>query len=672
MSNESRRDFLNRTALVAAGLSLGSWKSLSHGLRHSPEGSVGLLFDETDLPRMRETVKHPRFAPYWRSLADADLDADMKFLREELKLTSHVYDMARARVILERTSFAYVISRDRKQLEVAKLAIEKILAYPKWDYFYEGGEFTIGLQRAPEATIAMAFALDWMGSELSAEMRSEMERQIGEKGAPACYRTLWGMLHPDRVRGWTLDINSDYRYRGTIDLSRWPIILNSTNLKVIPIAGLGIAGCLLAGKHPQADRWRDLAIQSARAFAPMFGSDGSYEEGVSYWGYTALHLALFAEVLHRKQGTDIRSLIDFPGSVRYGLQMSMPTIGKPRDCVNFGDASLVGDTSVAAWVARNHKDRISQFVVTQIGEISSHYSIVWFDPAVTPQTPGPELYDARFAIDWVVSRTGWDEASTVVAMRSGLPANHEHADRNSIILKTRGERLFHDPFKASYSYTEPDWLLRKTEAHSAILINGKGHQYHDGKEGTNSSWAEAHITKYKSNEGYMVTTSDASEAYRLVSPSVDHVRRTLVFVKPDVLIVHDDVKLKEPGSVQARFQIYNEDGKGKGSARKSGFSIGRPRASLAATVLSSGTPTIKVSKLDLPEKIGVFPFVEVENPTSTEHQIITVCSLGGPGAKGIDFKTKRDKDTWTISGKQGAKSFTVVLSPGKEVEVRQE
>lgn len=672
MNNESRRDFLNRTALVAAGLSLGSWKSLDHGLRTPSSAASGLLFDESDLARMRETVKHPTFAPYWQMLAGADLDADTKFLRDELKLTSHVYDMARARVILERTSFAYVISQDKKQFEVAKLAIEKILQYPKWDYFYEGGEFSIGLQRAPEATIAMSFALDWLGKELSPKLKAEMERQIGEKGAPACYRTLWGMLHPDRVRGWSLDINSDYRYRGTIDLSRWPIILNSTNLKVIPIAGLGIAGCLLAGKHPQANRWRDLAIQSARAFAPMFGTDGSYEEGVSYWGYTALHLALFAEVLYRQQGTDIRSLIDFPGTVRYGLQMSMPTIGKPRDCVNFSDASVIGDTSVAAWVARNHKDRISQFVVTQVGEISSHYAIVWFDPTVVPQTPGPELHDARFAIDWVVSRTGWDEASTVVAMRSGLPANHEHADRNSIILKSRGERLFHDPFKASYSYTEPDWLLRKTEAHTAVLINGKGHQYHDGKEGTNSSWAEARITEYKAGDGYVVVASDASEAYRLVTPSVEHVHRTLVFLKPDVVIIADDVKLKEAGTMQARFQIFNEDGKGKGTALKSGFRIERPNASVVAVVQSSGKSAVKVSRLDLPEKIGVFPFVEVESGASTDHRIITMCSLGAPGARGIDFQAKRDKDTWTISGRQGTKSFRVVLTPGKQVEVRQE
>ncbi|MBI4418412.1 MAG: hypothetical protein HY563_06515, partial [Ignavibacteriales bacterium] len=451
MNNASRREFLSRTGLAVAGLSFGALKGIA-----SPQGresASGLLFDEVDKARMRETIKHPRFAPFWKSVLEADLKADARFLRSELKTTSHVYDMLSARKILERTSFGFALSGDRNQFAVAKLAMEKILEYPKWDYFFEGGEHTIGLQRAPEATIAMAFALDWMGDLLSPDMKREVEKQIAEKGAPACYRTLWGMLHPDRVRGWTIDPNSDYRFRHTLDLRRWPIILNSTNLKVIPIAGLGIAGSLLAGKHPQAERWTDLAIQSARAFAPMFGRDGSYEEGVSYWGYTVLHLALLAEVLKRRQGIDLSSLINFPGTVRYGLNMSMPTHGKPGDCVNFGDASVVGDASVASWVARHFRDPIAQYVALEIGEVSSHYAVVWFDPSVKAQEPGPDLHDSRFSIDWAVSRTGYDLASTVVAMRSGLPANHEHADRNSVVMKSRGERLLHDPFKASYSYT---------------------------------------------------------------------------------------------------------------------------------------------------------------------------------------------------------------------------
>ncbi len=400
------------------------------------------------------------------------LNADRRFLTTELKLNNHVKHMLQARQILERTSFVFALTDDPRQLEIANLAINKLLAYKRWDYFLEGGEETIGLQRAPEATLAMAFARDWLDSDLSRETKEEMERQIAEKGAPACYRTLYGMKYPDRVKGWGFDPESDYAFR--FDLRRWPLILNATNLKVIPIAGLGVAGCLLRGKHDLAQRWLDMALQSARAFSIMFGPDGSYEEGVGYWGYTAQHLALFLEVLRRTTGQDERHLINFPGTSQYALQMSMPTAGKPDDCVNFSDAGSMGDISVAAWTAGLFHDGRRQYVATAIGEVRSNYAVVWYDPAVKA-----DAARARAPGRSICKRLGRQQermegGGCGDGVRSGGPSNHEHADRNSVIFKAFGERLFHDPFHAAYSYTQPHWLLRQTEAHTAVLIGGKG------------------------------------------------------------------------------------------------------------------------------------------------------------------------------------------------------
>lgn len=623
----SRRDFLSQAALTASLLAVSPWQLLmrpptaGEGLGSRP----GLLFDESDVARIRETAKHPRFAAYWNTLSNANLEVDKRFLREELRLNNHVSDFLKARTILERTSFVYAISGNPSQLEVAKLAIDRILEYRKWDYFLEGGEHTIGLQRAPEATIAMAFAREWLDGVLSDATKREIEIQIAEKGAPACYRTLYGMKYPDRVRGWGFDPESDYKFR--FDLSRWPFILNSTNLKVIPIAGLGIAACLLHDKHPQAQRWLELALQSARAFAPMFGSDGSYDEGVSYWGYTALHLTLFVEVLYRILGIDERSLINYPGTVRYGLQMSMPTTGKRDDCVNFGDASTLGDVSVAAWAARRHRDSTAQYVATSIGEVRTHYGLVWFDRSIPSAMPGRELHDVRFKNDWVVSRTGWDEEGSVVALRSGGPANHEHADRNSVIFKAYGERLLHDPFKAAYSYTLPHWVLRQTEAHTAVLIDGKGHQYHDGREGTNASWAEARILQYQVSDHGLVVTSDATEAYALVNPEVDLIRRTVIFLKPDVLLLFDRVRLKSmKAPVQVRFQVYNEDGQGRAEVGGADFHVLRPRASLRGSLFSPNSLTVRTGFHDVPKDIGVYPYVDVGMSEALDHQVLTVCT----------------------------------------------
>ena len=213
----TRRDFLKAGAIAAAGLpllpSLGHAVPVSRFVRPGEAAPspapTGLFFDESDLPRMRLALEHPHVAPYWKSINGADLAGDLNFIRKEAKFNDHAKDLLRVRQILERTSFIYALTGDAAQRDAAKIAVDKILAYPKWDYFLEGGEDVIGLQRAPEVTIAMSCATQWLAGAISKETVAEMEKQIGEKGAPACYRTLYGMKYPDRVRGWGFDPEDD-------------------------------------------------------------------------------------------------------------------------------------------------------------------------------------------------------------------------------------------------------------------------------------------------------------------------------------------------------------------------------------------------------------------------------------------------------------------------------
>jgi len=647
----TRRDFLKLAGAAASGLPLIPFmaRDARAAARPAPGAAPGLFFDREDIPRMLRAVEHPHIAPWWQSITTADLAADTRFIRDEARLNDHAKDMLRVRQILERTSFVYALTGDAAQLEVARRAVDKILEYRKWDYFLEGGEDVIGLQRAPEATIAMSCATEWLAGALSRETIVEMEKQIGEKGAPACYRTLYGMKYPDRVRGWSFDPEDDYPFH--VDQSRWPLILNSTNLKVIPIAGLGIAGCLLRGKHTQADRWIDMAEQSARAFSVMYGPDGAYDEGVGYWGYTSTHMALLAEVLRRRCGRDITGIISFPGTVRYGLRMWMPTTARPNDCVNFSDAWEIGDVAVAAWTAARFRDPVAQFVATRVGQMTSPWSVIWLDTSLGSTEPGKDLQDVRFSNDWVVSRSGWNAADGAVGLRSGGPANHEHADRNSVVFKARGERIYHDPFHAAYPRTDPMWILRLTASHTAVLIDGKGHQYHDGREGTNASFAESHVVAYRADERAMVVTSDATAAYRLVNRDVVLVRRTLVYLKPDVLLIVDRVKLTgTPVAVQARFQVDNSDGKGSVAAEAGAFLIRRPLALAKTLARAAGPVAVRTGTLGVPASGGVFPYAEVESAPALDHTILTLCAVRGAGEPETPLGCERQGALWRITG----------------------
>lgn len=687
MSTTSRRTFLRNSVTLAAALPLARLP-LGAAVSSAPAPAAaavkkGLFFEKSDLPRIRANLAHPRFAVINAELTGTDHAAERKFLREGVRLNDHITDFGRVRHILETTALAFVVYNKAEDLETAQLALQRILDYPKWDYFLEGGKQTIGFQRAPEGTIAVCSALDWLDGHLDAGVVAEAERQVATKGAPACYLPLYGMKYPDRVKGWSFD-PEERDVPMKIDFRRWPLILNATNLKIIPTAALGIAGAWLHGRHPEADKWLQLSRQSAQAFSVMYGADGSYDEGPGYSGYTTMHLAMLADVLYRRLGIDDRKLINYPGNVRYALAMAMPTRGEvfanpnesklynavPKgaldpalDLVNFGDGGTAIDVSFASWVARNEHDGLSQYVAENVGVVKLVHAALWHQPdVVEPVAPTAALHDVRMSNDWVVSRTGWKADDTVVAFRSGGPANHEHADRNSILFKAYGERLFTDHFKAAYVPTHPRWVLRLTEGHTSVLIDGKGHQYHNGSEGTNASWAWARVQSYSTGPGWMLVTSDATEAYQLVNDTVHRVERTLLFLKPDVLLILDRVTLATAQPVQVRFQVFSDDAKGSATASGNAFQIKRPFAHVQATT-HGATQAIacSVGNLPIPATEGLFPFVEAISASATTHEILTVSAAAPTGQAATKLDVKHTGDTWQITGTHLGRAVNATL-----------
>lgn len=694
MNQPSRRSFLKGSAAFASALPFLSLPVVAaragDGTEPSPGPSRGLLFDKSDLPRIRANLELPRCSIIRDAVRHIDFEAETKFLNDELRLDNHVEDFSRARRLLENSAFAHAVWGDQRHLDLALLAMGRLCDYKRWDYFLEGGKDTIGLQRAPEATIATCYALDWLGDAVPKDLVARVEDRITHEGAPACYRTLYGLKYPDRVKGWGFDPEDDYPMAYRVSLARWPLILNATNLKIIPTSGLGIAALWFHGRHIDADKWLQLSRQSARAFSTMYGDDGAYDEGIGYWGYTTSHLAMLAEGIYRRLGIDDRKLINYPGTIRYAIVLAMPCGGgviedpmlktpynaTPKgdyeptlDVVNFCDAHTGMDVTAAGWAGAAFNDPLCNYAAAHLGSLRLLQAAVWYHPDAPQKAPGPELHDVRLSNDWVISRTGWKPEDTVVALRSGGPSNHEHADRNSIIFKSHGERLFNDPFHAGYSSSTPQWRLRLTESHTSVLIDGKGHQYHDGSEGTNSSWASAHVTDFRPGEKWMTVSSDATDAYSLVIPEAKQVTRTLIFLKPDVLIVLDRVELTTPKPVELRFQAFNDDGNGKAAASGSQFTITRPLASVHGSVGAIGSVSASPGFLDQPASVGVFPFVEVVSAAAIEHEIVTACTTAPAGGRHGTLEVRRVGDRWRITGKHGTQEIDVTVRAGSVPEI---
>jgi hypothetical protein len=458
---------------------------------------------------------------------------------------------------------------------------------------------------------------------------------MAERGIEPCFRSTYGMRHPERVRGWGIDTASTYLHhrpgdRG-LDLSRWPIILNTINLKAIPASALALSALTYRkylGESETTARWLEQALFSIRTFRDIYERDGSYSEGVSYAHYTTLHLVQAIEALRRTGVADIADLLNWQGYLRYLVEMTQPTREDPFAIVNFSDAGGGAQASVPFWIARQTRDPLAQWFGRQLVEKRDAWSLLWYDPAVRPEAPDPRPHIWRSYLDWIVARTGYGTDDLVVAMRSGGPHNHEHADRNSLIVKCFGEKLVVDPMRPPYSFTDPSWRMRLTEGHSALLIDGKGHQYVDGHEGTNASQAEAEVIRSGERADYLFWTSDATQAYSLVQNDVASVTRTVIVLNrvPAVVVLDKVIKKSEPSRIHARFFAQNIDGKGKVTADDDSFTLVRPYAMLGGRSIGSGPEEYRSALPPIPAEVAAkYPFAEVgTTQPSKEPFLLTV------------------------------------------------
>ena len=668
-SPSSESSSVSRRRFLQAGASLGVLSAIAPSARAASAVApvtdglpFGVLFGRDELPRIRESLQQPVFASYWQKSKGADLFADRRFLTSEIDLKNRVRDLAMAANIAYRSAFVHLIEPSEEHRALGELAIATALKFNRWDWILEDGVHTVGVMRGPTVGVLLGCALDWLGDDLDPQLHEAVITRLGDEVGPSSYRAVDGELGAMPMPSWSMDLEST----GLIvnDVSQWPKVLADTNLQIIATSGLMIASSLCPD-HPDAGKWRNLGLRSLREFIAKQPTDGSFAEGSAYWGFTYNYFCLCLELLRRFHDIDERGIADFPAMSRYFLRSTMPTAEDARDCLTIGDCSHSGSVIALAWIAREFHDPTAQHLLLRPGmaqdEATLFWAAIWFDPSVSTKFAADITTDYTLAPGLVVSRSGWGNRDTVLSLRSGEPANHEHADRNSLLFAAYGERLFNDPIRASYNPDLPGWLLRQTEAHTSVLINGGGHIYHRGEEGTNKSLAHAHVIAHQVGLNWMTTTSEVTEAYRLAGHPVSRVTRTVVLLKPDVLAVFDAVDLEASLPVEVRFQAFNRDGNGSVMAEAAGFRIQRPQAGLAATVGGSQPLSVRTSKLDLPADMPVYPYAAVTSPATERHRVLSVCAAHPDGGSPASIRWSENDGEWLIDGERNGQPFSVRL-----------
>jgi len=563
-----------------------------------------------------------------------------------------------------------LITGEASQLSIAKIALDRILAYKRWDWVLEDGTETVGAMRNGMTLTTVVLALDWLGEHIGEEQRAAVDKFIGEEAAPAAQRAVFGMTYHAQVKGWTMDPEAIGFHR--VDVSRWPEILDKINLRIIATSGLASSAAYLKGRHPDAAQWAEEAQASLRLFASREQPDATFPEGIGYWSFTYTYYCLCLELLHRSYDQDNRGILDFPAMARYVQGATVPAHGDFTDCLNVSDSNTTAGGEALAWIGRQFRDTTSNYLISLPGTVrqdnpTSFWAAIWFDETVPARRAADTPLDRFIVPGIVISRSGWEISDSVLSLRTGEPENHEHADRNSLIFFSNGERLITDPLKASYNPPESKWQLRLLPAHSAVLIDGQGHIYHHGEEGTNASTACAVLQDYRTGRDWMIAVSDAADAYQRADLPAQQVQRTVIYLKPEVVIILDRVKLSEPRSMQARFQVFNDDGKGEVAICEHGFKVTRPHATLHASVATLQTRTIEIGHLPVEDEEEKYPFAEISCPESNHHEILTFATAAPTGGTHGTLSCEHSESGWHIQGSHGGRVIDFTINTETEI-----
>ena len=334
--------------------------------------------------------------------------------------------------------------------------------------------------------------------------------------------------------------------------------------------GLFYAGTQFPG-FTEAARWtaegeRILIEQVTRQVL----NDGVYfEQSTCYQRYTVeiyLHFLILAarcgrpvpEVVQAR----LRKAIDFllaialPGG-------AVPSVGdgdggwllplqrrEPNDLRGiFSTAAALFPRSEYAWAAGGLAPE-TQWLLGSPGAAAFH--------AIRPAPPEVSSHGLFRAGGYVVMRSGWEPRDHQVIFDVGPlgppgAAGHAHADLLSVQCALFGEPFVVDSGTFLYA-ANPPWrdIFRGTAAHSTVMVDGVGQAVPAGPFAWKALPA-ARLRRHASDESLGYADAEHSGYCRLPDPVVH--RRRVLFVKPRLLFIVDDLLGGDRHRIDARFQF---------------------------------------------------------------------------------------------------------------------
>ena len=329
-------------------------------------------------------------------------------------------------------------------------------------------------------------------------------------------------------------------------------------------------------EEPTALAMLERATSHLSTTMSVMPTDGAAFESFGYWFYGMQPLMMDMYLSRESFGVDMFQTPYFRECGDFLLHGFLPEAAWEQGDLFFGFRDSTTHTGVRSYLfrllARQFQDGRMQWLADRMDERDepggkeSWLNLVWYDPGVKPVSPaeaGMPTFRHFEDSGFVFARTGWNKDAAAVQFQcgpyfghkvsqlfngdGGWGTGHVHPDLNHFSLLGRhGELLFVDD-----GYAKP----KLTSNHNTLVVNGEG-QLGEGedwfKDTAASRALRPAIKRAQTSAGLDYIVGDASLAYR-PGAGVARFVRHLLFLKPDVLIVVDDIKLTRSGDMELRF-----------------------------------------------------------------------------------------------------------------------
>ncbi|MCX6630444.1 MAG: DUF4962 domain-containing protein, partial [Candidatus Solibacter sp.] len=417
-------------------------------------------------------------------------------------------------------ALAYLITGETRYRDGAKRWILHICNYPRWEH---NNSLAAG-----ECLFGVAVGYDWLYGQLD-----DAERQL--------------------VRA-KLVLQAEAMSKAPVHQDRW--LANHNHVEHL---GLAAAGFALRGQVPQAEAWIRQADAVFRKALEFSGRDGGSTEGHQYWAYSTESILRYAELardllnenLYRNDW--LRNVPDFI------IQSTLPDFTAKNCVMSFGDSHRSYDSHGPAHIlyriAAEYRNSHAQWLAGEMlkrGVGRTAYcgwaSLLWYDETLRPVPPTdlPTFWNCD-DIGWVTARNGWDPAAVMVGFKSGPMHGHKaqkYYDEQRGGAEEIGGGHGHPDVNSFQVYAYGKWL-----AIDPVLVNGKG-QLGEGqtwfdRKAVLAAHATSTIIKAGHRAAYDYVLGDAMNIYPPAA-GLTRFRRHFVFVKPDFIVVVDELAAERP------------------------------------------------------------------------------------------------------------------------------